>query len=151
MKEVNKMKNTSNEKEIKEMGKVEKKYRVILFYMLDEPYIYSIPVSSLYEAVLVGETTIFSNTLKESHTGDSDCTLAYAVERYNEEQETWEPWLDEKGSDDITAYLKVNEPNQYKTLNTLSKHIEVVVEAGVDETIDYDEVVENWSMNVYED
>ena len=54
MKEVNKRKNTSNEKEIKERGKVEKKYRVILFYMLDEPYIYSIPVSSLYEAVLVG-------------------------------------------------------------------------------------------------
>lgn len=145
------MKNISNEKELKEMGKVEKKYRVVLFYILDEPYVYSIPISSLYEAVLVGKATIFSNTLKESHTGESDCTLVYAVEVYNEEQGTWEPWLDETGSDDVVSHLRVNEPNQYKTLNTLSKHIEVVAEAGVDETIDYDEVVENWSMNAYED
>lgn len=140
------MKNTSNEKKIKEMNKVEKKYRVVLFYMLDEPYMYSIPVSSLYEAVLVGKTTIFSNTLKESHIGESDCTLIYAVEVYNEEQGAWGPWLDEKGSDDVVSYLRVIEPNQYETLNTLSKHIEVVVDAGVDETIDYDTTVENWFL-----
>lgn len=133
------------------MNKVEKRYRVVLCYRLDETYVYSLPAATQYEAELIATVAIFTNSLREKHTGKDDCKLYFGIEKYNEERETWGSWYVDNRVDEIIDNLLVGKPNPYKSLKLLMDHMYAIEEMGFDETVDYDEVSENWDLDGYED
>ena len=98
---------------------------------------FTIPVSSIYEAALVKHTLAYSDLIKygQGVTPDYDSMIGLEVFENGE----WVDWYDEDGNDDMEAWLEENEPENYAKIQDLCKHFRAIRKNGADLTIEDDE------------
>lgn len=119
-------------KTVKTSNDFQNKYRLWYFYAGFSATIFTIPVSSIYEAALVKHTLAFSDLVKYEQEVIPNYENAIGLEVYSKGE--WVDWYDDDGNDNMEKWLKENEPENYTKIENLHKHFRAIRENGTDLT-----------------
>ena len=112
-------------------------YRLYYAYFGIYSTMFTIPVSSIYEAALVKHSMAYSDLIKYEQGVTPDYVNMIGLEVF--ENGEWVDWYDEDGNDDMEAWLEENEPENYAKIQDLCKHFRAIRKNGADLTIEDDE------------
>lgn len=113
------------------------KYRLSYMYIGHNATLFTIPVSSIYEAALVETALAYSDLVKYEQAVTPDYINSIGLEVCEDGE--WEDWYDDYGNDRLEDWLEENEPENYAKIKALHKHFQAIRENGKDLTIEDDE------------
>ena len=117
-------------------NETQEKYRLVYFYTGHKSIMFSIPVSSIYEAALVKHCLAYTDLIKCEQEVTPDCINKIYLEVF--EDGCWVDWCDDFGSNKSEAWLEENEPENYARIAELHKHFKAIRKNGEDLNLDYD-------------
>ena len=109
-------------------------FRLSYAYFGPNATIFTIPVSSIYEAALVKNSLAYSDLVKYEQGATPDYDSMISLEVYQDGE--WVDWYDWYGNNNMDDWLEENEHENFAKIRELHEHFQAIRKNGADLTIE---------------